>query len=317
MTDPDTLPPPSTPLVEEEASKLALTLSMVKFSHSVFALPFALMGAWLAAGGMPAPNVLAWIVVAAVSARTSAMAFNRLVDRDIDAQNPRTAVREIPRGALSARYAAGLVVVSAAVFVGAAWRLNSLSGKLAPLVLLVLLGYSLVKRFSAAVHFVLGVALGLAPLGAWIAVRGDFEGDLAIPLLLFLTVWTWVAGFDLIYSCQDADFDAGKGLHSLPAKIGVGRSLIVSRLLHVATVAALLALVVRADRGPVFLGAAVLAALLLLWEQSLVRADDLSRVNVAFFTVNGWVGIALFIGLVVDMAFTGGAEAASVAVGGL
>jgi 4-hydroxybenzoate polyprenyltransferase len=279
---------------------------MVKFSHSVFALPFALMGAWLASGGLPRWRSLGLIVVAAVAARTAAMAFNRLVDRDIDADNPRTAVRELPSGALSPSYVAGLVVVSSAVFVLAAYLLNPLSAALSPLVLLVLLGYSLVKRFSSLVHFVLGIALGLAPLGAWIAVRGNFEGDLAIPLLLFGAVWTWVAGFDLIYSCQDAAFDASRGLHSLPAKLGIGRALVVSRLLHVATVLALVALGVRADLGAVYFGAAALAALLLVWEQSLVKADDLSRVDVAFFTVNGWVGIALFVGLAVDMAIAGG-----------
>ena len=282
--------------------KAALTLSMVKFSHSVFALPFALMGAWLASGGVPHWKTLALIVVAAVAARTAAMAFNRWVDRDIDADNPRTAQREIPSGALSPTYAAGLVVVSSAVFVLAAFLLNPLSAALSPLVLFVLLGYSLVKRFSSLVHFVLGIALGLAPLGAWIAVRGNFEGDLSIPLLLFAAVWTWVAGFDVIYSCQDAAYDASRGLHSLPAKLGIGRSLMVSRLLHVLTVLALCGLGVRADLGGVYFGAAALAALLLVWEQSLVRADDLSKVNVAFFTVNGWVGIALFIGLAVDMA---------------
>jgi 4-hydroxybenzoate polyprenyltransferase len=279
---------------------------MVKFSHSVFALPFALMGAWLASGGLPRWRSLGLIVVAAVAARTAAMAFNRLVDRDIDADNPRTAVRELPSGALSPSYVAGLVVVSSAVFVLAAYLLNPLSAALSPLVLLVLLSYSLVKRFSSLVHFVLGIALGLAPLGAWIAVRGNFEGDLAIPLLLFGAVWTWVAGFDLIYSCQDAAFDASRGLHSLPAKLGIGRALVVSRLLHVATVLALVALGVRADLGAVYFGAAALAALLLVWEQSLVKADDLSRVDVAFFTVNGWVGIALFVGLAVDMAIAGG-----------
>lgn len=287
-------------------SRARLTLSMVKFSHSVFALPFALMGAWLASGGLPRWRSLGLIVVAAVAARTAAMAFNRLVDRDIDADNPRTAVRELPSGALSPSYAAGLVALSSAIFVLAAYLLNPLSAALSPLVLLVLLGYSLVKRFSSLVHFVLGIALGLAPLGAWIAVRGNFEGDLAIPLLLFGAVWTWVAGFDVIYSCQDAAFDASRGLHSLPAKLGIARALVVSRLLHALTVLALVALGVRADLGAVYFGAAALAALLLVWEQSLVKADDLSRVDVAFFTVNGWVGIALFVGLAVDMAIAGG-----------
>ncbi len=283
-------------------SKLTLTLSLVKFSHSVFALPFALMGAWLAAGGPPANRVLGLIVVAAVAARTAAMAFNRVVDRDIDALNPRTAGREIPSGRLGLGYAKALTAGSIALFVGAAFALNPLAGWLSFPVLGVLLGYSFVKRFSAAVHFVLGLALGLAPLGAWIAVRGNFEGDLVPILTLFLTVWTWVAGFDLIYACQDADFDRGRGLHSVPAKIGIANSLRLSRLLHLVTVATLVFLGVRTDLGWVWWCAAGAAAALLAWEQSLVRADDLSRVNVAFFTVNGWVGIALFAGLAVDMA---------------
>lgn len=285
-------------------SRVADTLSLVKFSHSVFALPFALMGAWLAADGPPELRTLAWIVVAAVAARTAAMAFNRVVDRDIDADNPRTASREIPAGRLGVGYARALVIVASVVFVGASFALNPLAGKLSPIVLAVLLGYSYVKRFSAAVHFVLGIALGLAPLGAWIAVRGDFQGDLVPVLLLFVVVWTWVAGFDLIYACQDAEFDANRGLHSVPSKIGVSGALWLSRALHVVTVVALAALAVRADRGAIFWVACALAAGLLYWEQSLVRADDLSRVDVAFFTINGWVGVALFLGLAIDMAVT-------------
>ena len=283
-------------------SKLTLTLSLVKFSHSVFALPFALMGAWLAAGGPPEPRVLALIVAAAVAARTAAMAFNRVVDRDIDALNPRTASREIPSGRLGLGYAKALTAGSIAMFVTVAFALNPLAGWLSFPVLAVLLGYSFVKRFSAAVHFVLGLALGLAPLGAWIAVRGNFDGDLVPILTLFVTVWTWVAGFDLIYACQDADFDRGRGLHSVPAKIGIANSLWLSRILHVVTVGTLVFLGARTDLGLVWWLAAGAAAALLAWEQSLVRADDLSRVNVAFFTVNGWVGIALFVGLAVDMA---------------
>lgn len=283
-------------------SKLTLTLGLVKFSHSVFALPFALMGAWLAAGGPPEARVLGLIIVAAVAARTAAMAFNRVVDRHIDALNPRTAEREIPSGRLGLGYAKALTAGSIALFVGAAFALNPLAGWLSFPVLFVLLGYSFVKRFSAAVHFVLGFALGLAPLGAWIAVRGDFEGDLVPILTLFVTVWTWVAGFDLIYACQDADFDRGRGLHSVPARIGIAPSLWASRALHLVTVGTLVFLGTRADLGWIWWSAAAAAAILLAWEQSLVRADDLSRVNVAFFTVNGWVGIALFIGLAVDMA---------------
>lgn len=285
--------------------KAVLTLRLVKFIHSIFALPFALMGAWLAAGGIPAPATLALIVVAAVAARTAAMAFNRLVDRDIDAENPRTAGREIPSGQLSVGYARALTASACAVFVGAAFALNSLAGFLSPAVLAVLLGYSLVKRFSALVHFVLGLALGLAPLGAWIAVRGDFEGDLVPVLLLFATVWTWVAGFDLIYACQDAAFDAARGLHSIPARIGIAGALRVSRALHLLSVAALVGVAVTSGLGWIFWIAVAVAALLLAWEQSLVKADDLSRVDVAFFTLNGWVGVALFVGLAMDMALLG------------
>ncbi len=287
-------------------SRVGATLSLVKFSHSVFALPFALMGAWLAAGGRPAMGTLGWIVLCAVSARTAAMAFNRLVDRDIDAANPRTVGRELPSGALAVGYARALVLVSSGIFIAGAFALNDLAGWLSPAVLAVLLGYSYVKRFSAAVHLVLGVALGLAPLGAWIAVRGDFAGDLVPVLLLFCTVWTWVAGFDLIYACQDAEFDAGRGLHSIPAKLGVGGALRVSRVLHVLTALSLGLLAWRADTGVVFWISCVAAVGLLCWEQSLVREDDLSRVDVAFFTINGWVGVALFLGLALDMALRSG-----------
>ncbi|MDB2576907.1 putative 4-hydroxybenzoate polyprenyltransferase [Planctomycetota bacterium] len=287
-------------------SRVAATLSLVKFSHSVFALPFALMGAWLAAGGPPPLVTLGWIVLCAVTARTAAMAFNRLVDRDIDAANPRTAGRELPSGMLAVGYARGLVIVSAGIFVAGAFALNELAGWLSPAVLGVLLGYSYVKRFSVAVHLVLGVALGLAPLGAWIAVRGDFSGDLIPVLLLFCTVWTWVAGFDLIYACQDAEYDAGRGLHSIPAKLGVGGALRLSRLLHVLTALSLALLAWRADTGLVFWISCAAAVALLCWEQSLVREDDLSRVDVAFFTINGWVGVALFLGLALDMALRSG-----------
>lgn len=297
-------------MTDVPAGKAVLTLRLVKFSHSIFALPFALMGAWLAAGGPPGASTLGLIVVAAVAARTAAMSFNRYIDRDIDASNPRTAGREIPSGQLSPAFAAGLTAVSSAAFVGAAFALNPLAGQLSPAVLLVLLGYSLVKRFSALVHLVLGIALGLAPLGAWIAVRGSFEGDLAAILLLFVTVWTWVAGFDLIYSCQDAEFDAARGLHSIPARMGIAGALRASRALHVLSVAALVGVALLGGLGWIFGVAVGVAALLLAWEQSLVRADDLSRVDVAFFTLNGWVGVALFVGLALDMALLGTGQVA-------
>lgn len=276
-------------------------LSLVKFSHSVFALPFALMGAWLAAGGLPEPDKLALIVVAAVAARTAAMGFNRLVDRGIDAKNPRTQAREIPSGVITPVQAGLLVAASSLVFVLAAFGLNSLCGWLSPGVLAVLLGYSFAKRFTSLVHLWLGLALGLAPPAAWLAVRGSLAGDVSAPLFLGAAVLTWVAGFDLIYSCQDAAFDRERGLHSIPARLGVPRALRLARVLHVGTIVLLGLVAWRAELSWIFSAALVLAALLLIWEHSIVSADDLSRVNMAFFTLNGWVGIGLFLGTVLDL----------------
>ena len=277
-------------------------ISLVKFSHSIFALPFALQGAWLASGGLPAWLDLCWIVVCAVAARTAAMAFNRLVDRRLDARNPRTAGREIPAGVVSPAGAALLVVLSCAVFLLGAWALNPLCLELAPFVLAVLLGYSYFKRFSAAAHFVLGLALGIAPLGAWLAVRGDFEGSLAPVLWLAAGVLTWVAGFDLIYACQDAEHDAASGLHSIPARLGVAGALRLSIVLHVLSVVCFGLQGHYAELGLAYWIALALAAALLAWEHSIVSPGDLSRVDVAFFTLNGWVGVGLFLGLAADLA---------------
>ncbi len=285
------------------SSQLGAWFSLVAFRHSIFALPFALQGAWLAARGVPRAATLAWIVVCAVAARTSAMAFNRWIDRRLDARNPRTAGRELPSGRLQPAQALSLAVLSAAVFVAAAFALQPLCGKLSPAVLAVLWFYSLTKRFTYFAHGFLGLALGLAPLGAWLAVRGDFEGDLWLPISLAAAVLCWVAGFDLIYACQDERFDRESGLHSIPARFGVAASLRISRALHVATVALLLVAWRRADLGWIYLAAIVLAGALLVYEQRLVRADDLSRVDMAFFTVNGWIGVGLFVGLALDLAF--------------
>ena len=283
-------------------SRIRDVLSLVKFSHSIFALPFALQGAWLASGGVPGLRELGWIVLAAVAARTAAMGFNRLVDRDIDAENPRTAGRELPAGKLSVGAVRALVILASAVFFAAAFALNPLAGKLSPAVLVVLLGYSYVKRIHFTAHLVLGLALALAPLGAWVAVRGNLEVDLLPILLLASVVWTWVAGFDLIYACQDAEFDRGRGLESIPARFGIRGALRLSRLLHVATVALLAGFAYTSGLGWIYAFAVAGASLLLAWEQSLVSPDDLSRVDVAFFTLNGWVGVALFVGMVVDLA---------------
>ncbi|MHC4261615.1 MAG: UbiA-like polyprenyltransferase [Planctomycetota bacterium] len=287
--------------VEAAALPVRDTLRLVAFSHSVFALPFALISAWVAAGGMPDLWTLSGIVVCAVAARTAAMAFNRLVDRELDAANPRTAERELPRGALSPAAVRALVLVSSGVFVGAAFALNVLAGYLSPLVLAVVLGYSYTKRFTSMAHLVLGLALGLAPLGAWIAVRGDFEGDLSIPLVLAAAVLTWVAGFDLIYACQDADFDRGRGLHSIPARYGVGRALQASSALHVVTAVLLALFAARAGLGVGYGAALALAVCLLVWQHRIVSPSDLSRVDRAFFTLNGWVGVSLFVGVLIDM----------------
>lgn len=287
-------------------ARVADWFSLVRFSHSIFALPFALCGAWLAAGGVPPLRTLGWIVACAVAARTAAMGFNRLVDRRIDAANPRTKGREIPAGRLSPAAVTALVVASSGAFVACAFALHALAGWLSFPVLAVLFGYSLVKRFSAAAHLVLGVALALAPLGAWIAVRGSFAGDLAPVAWLALAVTTWVAGFDLIYACQDAEFDARAGLYSIPARFGVAGALRASKSLHVVTVASLVLVGTSAHLGWIWWVSVALATALLVWEHSLVSADDLSRVDVAFFTVNGWIGVGLFLGLALDRAFAVG-----------
>lgn len=275
-------------------------LRLVAFSHSVFALPFALIAAWVAASGAPSARTALLVVLCAVAARTAAMAFNRLVDRELDASNPRTRERELPRGALSVGGVRVLVAGASAAFVVGAFALNPLAGRLSPLVLVVLLGYSYTKRFTSAAHLVLGLALGLAPLGAWIAVRGDFAGDLLVPLSLAAAVLTWVAGFDLIYACQDAEFDARAGLHSIPARHGVARALGLSSLLHLLTVGLLAFFGWRARLGGGFGAALALASVLLVWQHRIVAPDDLSRVDRAFFTLNGWVGLCLFAGTLVD-----------------
>jgi 4-hydroxybenzoate polyprenyltransferase len=286
---------------------LAPWFSLVKLGHSVFALPFALASAWLAAGGVPHARTLVLIVVCAVAARTAAMGFNRLADRRFDAANPRTRARELPSGTLRPTSVALLVALSAALFVAGAFLLNPLAGWLSLPVLAVLLGYSLVKRVSWLAHGVLGASLALAPLGAWVAVLGRIDGRAVVPLLLAGAVACWVAGFDLIYACQDARFDAEHGLHSVPARFGVGAALAASGALHALTVAFLGLFAWRAGLGWIFGVALALATALLVWQHAIVSPRDLSRVDVAFFTLNGWVGVGLFAGVVLDM-HAGGAR---------
>ena len=262
--------------------------SLVRFGHSVFALPFALVGALLAAEQHPLTLArVGWIVAAMVTARTAAMGFNRLVDARYDALNPRTAGRELPRGALSRRDAVGLVAVSSLAFVLVTTQLGWICLALSPLALAIVFWYSLAKRFTTWTQLFLGLALAVGPVGGWLAAGG---GAGWAPWLLALAVGTWVAGFDILYACQDLEFDRAQGLRSIPARFGVARALAIARWLHVATVAAMAAVALAAPLGGWYLAGVVGVAALLAWEQSLVRPDDLSRVKQAF-DLNGYVGI--------------------------
>ena len=272
---------------------VATFLSLIKFSHSVFALPFALISLLVATQGRPPLRLLGLVVGAAVAARTAAMGFNRLVDRHLDARNPRTAGRELPAGRISAAAVAGCTLLAALLFFLCAGLINALCLWLSPAVLLVLLGYSYAKRFTALAHFWLGVALALAPLGAWLAATATLAGDLRVPLLLGLAVLTWVAGFDLIYACQDDEFDRRAGLHSIPARFGRAVALRLSSALHLGTVVTLVLLGGVAELSwPYWVGVTLVAGLL-LFEHRIVSPTDLSRVDAAFFTLNGCVSLVL------------------------
>jgi len=267
-------------------------LSLVTFAHTIFALPFALLAAVLAARGLPPLPVLLWILVAMVGARSAAMAFNRIVDREIDAVNPRTRAREIPAGRVSVAAASVFCALSAAVFVFAASRLNPLCFALSPVALLVVFGYSYTKRVTALAHLVLGLGLAIAPVGAWIAVTGAFA---APPVVLGLSVLFWVAGFDVIYSLQDEAFDREHKLFSLPARLGARRALNVSTAFHALSLALLYGVFVLVDGGLLFGLGVVLAGVFLVRQHVLAKPGDLSRVNGAFFTANGWLSVAVFV----------------------
>lgn len=272
---------------------------MIKFSHTVFALPFALAAATLAARGHRlSPSRLIAIVVAMAGARTAAMGFNRIVDRRIDARNPRTAQREIPAGAISIDAAWALTLASTALFVGAAAFLGKLCLALAPVALLFLFGYSFTKRFTFLCHLFLGLAIAGGPGGAWIAVRGDFG---LTPAFLMVAVLTWIGGFDILYAIADAEFDRTTGLHSIPARFGVPRSLAISAVLHGITGGTMIALAVAAHLGAPYLLGIVVVIGLLVWEHAIVTPDDLSRLNVAFFNLNGYVSVVFFLGTLIDV----------------
>ena len=270
---------------------LAATLSMIKFAHTVFALPFALLSAVLAANGIPPLPKMFWILVAMIGARSAAMSFNRIADRDVDARNPRTSSRELPAGILSVRFTTLFCVASAALFVLAASQLNRLCLVLSPVALAIVLGYSLTKRFTPLSHLVLGISLAIAPVGAWIAVTGTLS---LLPVVLALAVVFWVAGFDVIYSLQDEAFDREQGLRSLPARLGNRRALLVSALFHAAALAFLYAAFLLAKGGFFFGLGVVLAGVFLVRQHAILKPGDLSRVDAAFFTANGWLSIVFF-----------------------
>jgi len=273
-------------------TKLRTYGSFVRFSHSVFALPFALIGALLAGRIEPLtlPRV-AWIVGAMVAARSAAMGFNRLVDRHYDALNPRTAMRELPRGVMSVPEAAAFVAVASAAFVFCAWKLGPICFALSPLALAIVFWYSLAKRVTWTTQFFLGLAMAVAPVGGWLAAGGGAAWE---PVLLGLAIAAWVGGFDVLYACQDVEFDRAHGLRSIPARFGVPASLAISRVLHLITIASLASLGVVAGLGPVYHAGVAGVALLLLYEQSLVSADDLSQVKRAF-DLNGYVGLLFLV----------------------
>ncbi len=274
------------------------TLEMIKWEHSIFALPFALCGAMLAAGGMPTAAQLGWIVLCMVSARSAAMAFNRLADSRIDAANPRTAMRALPAGVLSHKFVAGFVIMSCAVFVLSAAQLNRLALWLSPIALAILLLYSYTKRFTRWSHLVLGFALGIAPAAAWIAIRGALD-----PRILVLTaaVTFWVGGFDVLYACQDAEFDCRHRLYSVPQAFGISRALLVARGLHLVMLGLLAVLVVLFGLGKLAIIGVLAVALLLAYEHSLVSSADLSRLNAAFFTMNGVISVVFFLFVAADL----------------
>ncbi len=273
-------------------------LEMVKFEHTIFALPFALVSTILAAHGkVPPLDKLGWILLAMVGARSAAMAFNRLADATIDAANPRTATRHIPAGMLSKTQVGIFLTVSIVLFELAAYKLNGLCFALSPIALLFLLGYSYTKRFTALCHLFLGFAIGIAPTGAWLAIRGSFD---AVPILLSLAVMLWIGGFDIIYALQDYEHDVNSPLHSLPKALGKGNALLVSRLMHAVMLALLIAVGVRYGLHSLYYLGVGFVASLIVYEQSLVKPNDLRRVNLAFFTLNGWVSVSLFVFVLLD-----------------
>ena len=272
---------------------IRITLEMIKIEHTLFALPFAFLGAVLAARGVPTIFQILWITLAMVGARSTAMAFNRIADRDYDARNVRTQTRAIPAGMLSIGFVLIFTIISAGIFLLAAAMLNRLTLILSPIALVSIILYSYTKRWTMLSHLVLGWCLAIAPTGAWIAVRGALDSP--VPLLLSLVVMLWTAGFDVLYACQDYDFDRREGLYSIPARFGIARALWISRTLHAGAFAALIALYFVTKLGPLALIGVIATGALLVYQHTLVRANDLSKLNAAFFTTNAFVSVILFL----------------------
>lgn len=276
-------------------NRMAVVLEMIKFEHSVFALPFALVGAILAAraaNSLPAWRQILWIVVAMVGARSAAMTMNRIADRRYDGQNPRTANRAIPKGELSVAFAWTFTVIASVVLVVAAWQLNPLALKLSPVALAILFLYSYTKRFTSLSHFVLGFCLGMSPAAAWIAIRGSLDWRM---LILCAAVTLWVGGFDVLYACQDVEFDKSSGLYSIPKKFGIAHALLIARGMHIVMIALLAWLALSFQLPwPAWMGIFLVAALL-AYEHSLVRPNDLTKMNAAFFAVNGYISLVFLL----------------------
>lgn len=286
-------------------NKVKILFEMIKFEHSIFALPFAFMGAVLGSivvlGSWPTWGEIFWVTVAMVGARSAAMSLNRLIDRYIDAKNPRTATRAIPAGLISVTEVVLFIVVSFAVLFVAAFQLNSLAVKLLPLAVFVLILYSYTKRFTWLCHFVLGIAIGFGPLGGWVATTGQID---LTSMVLFLSVVLWTAGFDIIYACQDYEYDRTEGLHSVPSRFGIARALLIARFCHLMTIIGLFSLYLMASLSIWFLVGVFISALILIYEHSLVKPTDLSKLNVAFFSMNGILSVVMFTFTMIDLVIS-------------
>ena len=281
--------------------KIRIILEMIKFEHTIFALPFAVMSMFLASGGIPKLVEISWILVAMVGARSCAMSFNRIVDANIDANNPRTAMRAIPSGHLKTWETWIFTMISASLLILAAFKLNPLAFRLSPLALIITMVYSYTKRFTSFSHFWLGISLAISPIGAWIAIKGRFD---ILPILLGLAVMFWTAGFDIIYACQDFDFDKQNGLHSIPVKFGIRVSLWFSSGMHIFAVCILIGIGIISELGSTYLTGVGIVVAILIYEHAIVKPDDLSRVNLAFFTLNGMVSLVLMVLSIVDLLIT-------------